>query len=456
MIQPERYPLPCGSDPRTFNAFPALADEMRKLTHPARPDMNWRYVESLCLTLFEQNGADLQTVAWYTLARANQAGVTGIHQGLSLLESVVSRHWQQLWPHSLHARTEILNTLSRRLQQQLRTQLPDSGDRDLLEQTEQHLTEISRQLQQADFNAQIGFDVLVQQLQHAAISAGDRDRTEPPLPAPSVAVTPLLPTAVPSETLAIAVAPQPGSQKHVEPVMVGSDVKGFPWRPFSAGMGCMLCLIVLLTGGYQRITAQPEQQAVMATVPPLPVALTRQQAITLKDHQLPDSRRWFPAAQQQIRTLGQRSPAWWYDYSGQLVSQAQVLWPNTPQTLALTEQWQQQLAANTLPAGHLNGWNHGMALLSQLTDKLDRLDGQKGKYLTVSELKSQVFAISRAFSQTVPTEELLRQLSQLEPKASQTVALRAEIELHLRKLLTTYSRLISLDNDSPPVPGTEK
>lgn len=455
MIQPERYPLPCGSDPRTFNAFPALADEMRKLTHPARPDMNWRYVESLCLTLFEQNGADLQTVAWYTLARANQAGVTGIHQGLSLLESVVSHHWQQLWPHSLHARTEILNTLSRRLQQHLRTQLPASGDRDLLEQTEQHLTEISRQLQQAGFNAQIGFDVLAQQLQHAAISARDRDSTESPLPTPSAAVTPLLPAAVPSEALPLTVAPQPGPQKHVEPVTVGSDVKGFAWRPFSAGMVCMLFLIVLLTGGYQRITAQPEQQAVMATVSPLPVALTRQQAITLKDHQLPDSRKWFTAARQQISVLGRQPPAWWYDYTGQLVSQARVLWPNTPQTLALTDQWQQQLAANTLPAENLNGWNHGMALLSQLTDKLNRLDGQKGKYLTVSELKSQVFAISRAFSKTVPTEEALRQLSQLEPKASQTAALRAETELHLRKLLATYSRLTPPDDDSLPMPSTQ-
>lgn len=94
-----------------------------------------------------------------------------------------------------------------------------------------------------------------------------------------------------------------------------------------------------------------------------------------------------------------------------------------------------------------------MELLRQLTNQLNRLDGQKGKYLTVSQLKSQVFAIRRAFSQTVPMEEALRQLSQLEPKASNAMALQAETELHLKKLLATYSRLISPNDDSLPDPS---
>lgn len=455
MTQPEHCPPPCGGDPRTFTAFPALRDEMRKLTHPARPDIHWQYAESLCETLFEQNGVDLQTLAWYTLARANQAGVTGINQGLSLLETVVSRHWHRLWPQSLHARTEILRTLSRRLQQQLRSLLPHTDESDSLEQAERHLSEISRRLLQAGFTVQIGFEVLARQLQHAVISAEDRETHDPCPPTRSLAVTPLLPVAILPETQPLAAVPQQEIPLQGEPVAVRPTLKGFAWRPFGAGMACMLFLTVLLPWGYQRVTEQPEQQLVMATVPPLPEALTRQQATALKDQQLPDNRQWFTAARQQLSTLEQLPPTWLYRYAGQLVSQAYTLWPESPQTAALARQWQQQLAANTLPVETLNGWNHGMALLSQLTDKLNRLDGQKGKYLTVSELKSQVFAISRAFNQTIPTEESLRQLSQLEPKASQTVALRAEIELHLRKLLATYSRLTPPDADSLPMPSTQ-
>jgi type VI secretion system protein VasL len=62
--------LKTGGDPRTLPDY-ALRDELSKLTHPARPDVNWQYVEKLCLSLFEQNGVELQTAAWYTLARTH-------------------------------------------------------------------------------------------------------------------------------------------------------------------------------------------------------------------------------------------------------------------------------------------------------------------------------------------------------------------------------------------------
>lgn len=65
---PERC-LKTGGDPRTLADYAALRDEMNKLSHPARPDFNWQYAEKLCLSQFEHNGVELQTAAWYTLAR---------------------------------------------------------------------------------------------------------------------------------------------------------------------------------------------------------------------------------------------------------------------------------------------------------------------------------------------------------------------------------------------------
>ncbi|BEM64667.1 hypothetical protein SME23J_36940 [Serratia marcescens] len=53
--------LKTGGDPRTLPDYAALRDELAKLSHPARPDVSWRYVEKLCLSLFEQNGVELQT-----------------------------------------------------------------------------------------------------------------------------------------------------------------------------------------------------------------------------------------------------------------------------------------------------------------------------------------------------------------------------------------------------------
>lgn len=48
--------LKTDSDPRTLSDYAALRDELSKLAHPARPDVNWQYVEKLNLSLFEQNG----------------------------------------------------------------------------------------------------------------------------------------------------------------------------------------------------------------------------------------------------------------------------------------------------------------------------------------------------------------------------------------------------------------
>ena len=36
-----------GGDPRTLPDYALLRDELNKLTHPARPDVNWQYVEKI-------------------------------------------------------------------------------------------------------------------------------------------------------------------------------------------------------------------------------------------------------------------------------------------------------------------------------------------------------------------------------------------------------------------------
>lgn len=78
----------------------------------------------------------------------------------------------------------------------------------------------------------------------------------------------------------------------------------------------------------------------------------------------------------------------------------------------LIQQWQQHLNAAALPVEQLNGWYKGMSSLQKLSDRLNGLDEQKGKYMTVSELKSVVFSVRQSFNQSIPAEEQLRILSE--------------------------------------------
>lgn len=63
---------------------------------------------------------------------------------------------------------------------------------------------------------------------------------------------------------------------------------------------------------------------------------------------------------------------------------------------------------SSLPAEHLTGWAEGMRQLQRLAGQLNALDEQKGKHLTVSELKTAVFAIMQSLNRAVPLEEQLR------------------------------------------------
>lgn len=142
-------------------------------------------------------------------------------------------------------------------------------------------------------------------------------------------------------------------------------------------------------------------------------------------------------SEQLLARLGQLPPDWNLAYSRKLTEQVQGLWPEQAKLLA--QQWQQQISASALSDDALNSWHEGMLKLQEMTTQLNALDGQKGKYITVSELKSQVFAATQAFSKTVPVEEQLRQMSIRENSGMIPSAQKIQTELRLKQLISSYS-----------------
>lgn len=108
-------------------------------------------------------------------------------------------------------------------------------------------------------------------------------------------------------------------------------------------------------------------------------------------------------------------------------------------------QYQHIAMSDYLPkakAVNLNGWHQGMMQLQQLADRLNGLDEKHGKYMTVSELKSQVFGITRAFGRSVPVEEQLRQLA-LNPQGQPLpAAQQSQTEMSLNALLNRYGLIV--------------
>ena len=426
---PERH-LKTGGDPRAVADYVALREEMSKLTHPARPDVDWPYAEKLCLSLFEQNGVELQTAAWYTLVRTQRAGMYGLNEGLAILAALVSRQWENLWPRPVNARMEILSSLSKRLQQVMRTLPLTRSDQSQLYQVEAHLKALEKVLQRLELKHVSQLDALLTQVHNAAVrlenSAHETVETEETV-IPDTAIDP------PERTKWVYVA-----QRDIDAVSAPSQPTK-PWMSFAAGMLTMLVVPGAAVWGWQAMhQPDPVQAQFTASLAPLSVALSPAQLQAMQNNPL-SAETGISQTAQQLARLAQLKPDWVVSYGGQLVQQALTLWPEQAKPLAL--QWQQQIAAQALPSENLSGWYQGMARLQQLANQLNALDEKRGKYMTVSELKSQVFTIMQSFNRAIPVEEQLRQLSAVNDEQPWPVAQQNLAELHLQQLIARYALL---------------
>ena len=440
-----------GSDPRSLPDYSALRDELSKLTHPARPDVDWHYAEKLCLSLFGQNGVELQTAAWYTLARTQLAGLHGLNEGLAILEALISHQWGGLWPQPVHARMEILSALSQRLQQRMRTLTLSYGDLSQLYRAEQLLTRLGAVLQRLELKHLSQLDTLRTQMHNAAVRLENSDSasgTGIVLPATAINreedATDTLSGPQGTEQLAsdnaakwVYVA-QPEYQPTVD-VLAAMPAPDRKWRYFSAGICTMLAIGVIAVAGWQYLhRPDPLQAQLVASLAPLPAILTPAQREALQQRK-PLPQPLIADTQQQLARLDKLPPDWNITHGRQLIEQAQALWPE--QTQPLLRQWQQQLNASALPAENLEGWHRGMMQLKQLSDRLNGLDEQKGKYMTVSELKSVVFTATQFFNQAVPAEEQLRLLSDTPAGQPLPPAARSQMDMHLRQLIARYAAI---------------
>lgn len=456
-----------GSDPRMLPDYAALRDELSKLSHPARPDVNWRYAEKLCLSLFEQNGVELQTAAWYTLTRTQLAGLAGLNEGLAILEALITHQWGTLWPQPVHARMEILSSLSQRLQQRMRTLPLSYSDLRSLYLAEQQLNRMGEILQRQALKQLSQLDTLRTQMHNSTVrlenskgasskgassggASSDADALQPGVALPateincsatSVDAQPTIPLAEKTEPynrVKWVYVAQPEHQPNVD-VLAAIPVPEKKCESFAAGMFTMLVAGAAAVWGWHLLhQPDPLQTQLASSLMPLPATLTPEQRQMLHQQAL-SPQAFIAATQQQIERLDRLPPDWRIHYSRQLVEQAEALWPEQAKPLA--QQWLRQLNAASIPAENLNGWHQGMTTLQNLSDRLNGLDQQKGKYMTVSELKSVVFSAMQSFNQSLPAEEQLRALSENAAGEPLPAAASSQLEMHLKQLTAGYAEL---------------
>ncbi|CNI66016.1 ImpA domain-containing protein [Yersinia frederiksenii] len=458
MILNTERTLKTGGDPRHLAEFTALRDEIGKLHHPARPDVNWGRVEYLCLALFRQNGVELQTTVDFTLARTQLAGLAGLCEGLELLAGLVSHQWTALWPPQTHARVELLAWLSNRLQQVWRTMTPCYGDLALIYRAERALEQLCTQLQTLELKHLSKLDGVRLMLHNAALrlesteAASDTsDRLSIPVRHAGISA----PESHPELAFTSSAVSEPLVYIVNEPAPARVQVELSPPSPppprwkashgFVAGLSLMA---VLVAGGcfiWQSISANPLRDALLTSTAALPVSLSAKSIDELKKHT--SDKALVALAEPVLQGTGSLLeqltllPPLWAQVQGDgLLSQAQQLWPASQEVKRLNTWWQQQREAAAAPVAELEQFALAQERLRQLAERLNGLDEKKGRYMTVSELKSVVFAIQQPLEKTLPLEELLRQY-QVQSALGQTPpsALRQQIDSRFSQLLNRYA-----------------
>ncbi|GCZ83954.1 hypothetical protein HmCmsJML183_00568 [Escherichia coli] len=404
--------LKTGGDPRSLPDYAALRDEISKLIHPARPDVDRRYVETLCLRLYEHNGVELQTASWYTIARMHTTGLSGLNEGLALIVALTRHHWSVMWPLNTHARLEIITGLFNRLQKTLRAMPPDDRDNlPLLYQTETFLKALSDTLARHELK-QSSKVALPEAMVKGYITRLENQPVQgeasSPVTLPAQALRSDAPDVQEHQPLPHSRLVYVVSETKAEPTLTLQKSPPTFLKPFVTGVCAALMAVSVAIPGWQFLTQpSPAEQQLRALLTPSPDVLSADQMMQLSRTLLNHASEWITLSGQQITRLTEFPPAYNLQRSVQLLQQLMVLFPDNPRVQEMVDNWQKSARSRALPEEAMTGWNEGMTRLQLLAERLNRPDEQRGKYMTVSELKTEVSGIMQAFNRHILAEEQL-------------------------------------------------
>lgn len=388
MIKPSQNILHTGGDPRALPEFIALRHETGKLSHSGRGEVDWLRVEQLSISLFRLNGMDLQSVAWYTLARAWRAGLAGLCEGLEIATAMMKYQWATLWPHPLPARLAIITWLSSGLQHVLRS----------LKLTPDDLSLLLRLETQLDQNIET-----LEKLAQKHLSQLDRLKVQV------------------SSAVSRVQSPQQGQQSATlaipQPEAAGNNGGQIPSNRYGQEFTPLIYVPRDLTSSTLSVSFSfwERSRAFFAGM----VVMALFGSMTLWGYELMQPE---PGKAQQMAMLAQQV---------------------TPEQGRQYKSWKQAAAATALPEEQMQLWQTAQFRLQRLNAELDSPEFQRSQVMSVPELKARLITIQQPLDALVPLEELLRQLE----KNPYSLVLRGKIEHRIKQDLARYALILQLDDE---------
>ena len=424
--------IAAGSDPRSLPEFSAIREEINKASHPSQPEVNWKLVESLALTIFKSNGVDLHTATYYTLARTRLNGLNGFCEGTELMAAMICHEWDKFWPQGGMARSEMLDWFNTRTGNILRQQLSFiDSDLPLLSRTERALELICDKLQQVELSRRPRVENLLYFVQNT------RKRIEPPAknseaqapfrtlvyapesgPLPAADVIPSLPE-LPDMKVQVRGVSEVGSSRKRGGYIVS----------FVAGMG----VTAIIAGALWWWRGYPlQQQMVRISDNAQGAAMVWLESPTLSNYA------------ERLQQLPVASPLQSLNTGMQMLRLAEIRWPESLQQQKASRQWNDTLNARAQNSPQLRGWLQTRQNLRSFADLVMRREKEG---LTLSYIKNVVWQAERSLGQETPLEALLTQYQDARAQGQNTEEMAKDINTRLDAVL---SRWLLLTNTMRP------
>ncbi|WP_368878954.1 VasL domain-containing protein [Proteus mirabilis] len=443
--------LPIGNDPRIFNQFLSIKEELDKRFHPARPDINWQHIHELCISLFNQNGIDLQIASWFTLCNQQISGLEGLSEGLSLIHKVITQNWQNIWPVQTHTRINILSSLSQQLVSGIRGTTFLYKDLALLYRIEEQLKNINNQLQSLEIKHLVRFDYLqnlivtqIQQLEKP--DTLDNNFCSPDLSPVLTQSIELSNKTKKNKINNLSTKNYISSSISSQPSNIKENEKQTLWRGIL--IGTIVSSLLFISLFYFWLSGLKDNSNIgefsyISSIEMQKIPSVDPNMINRKNSHSMLTKEQLNTIQQRLDTLVQLSPSWAQTHGIEVINYLNKQYNSNSGLLLLTKKWKENLEINAITDKQLNEWANGMAQLDELSQRLDRFDGDPKKYITGSELKSIIFKTKQHFNQAKPLEEELRLLEKKSIENTISDYDYQQVDYHFKQLLNRYALLKS-------------
>ena len=423
-----------GDDPRTMAEFSTMREEINKSSHPSQPEMDWRQVESLALSIFKTNGVDLHTAAYFTLARTRLQGLAGFCEGVELLAAMLNHEWDTFWPRNESARTEMLDWLNARIGNILRHQLTYSeADLPLLHRVEGALQMICDKLQQVELKKSPRVENLLYLVQNI------RKRNEPKPKSQVVNNNEKMPihtlVYVPESTQTTPLFEPPLPELPEANVVVSQGIaspeitKNFRRNSALKGFATGLFISSAIAAAAWWWKIYPLQQQIAAAQNLSQGAAS----LWLASPQL----RSYP---QHLQNLVHTPSIQNLNLGLQMVEMANSRWPDNALQQKASEGWMSLIKGRAASSPQMQGWQQTRKDLRSFSELLIQREQAK-EGVTLSSIKTVTYQAERLLDQEIPLEYMLTQYQQDQSAGKSTEILAKQISERIDGLLSRWMLL---------------